>query len=443
MNIKRIIIILVVVLLVLSILLGILILYKKDQEDGNYSYVNLTEDLSVALDEELTEVTDRNNFYIVESCINRYYLFLTKSSSNNITANSSSIESQENIEKQAIYEMLDKTYIDSENLTVDNIFDNIQQIDESKIIIDKMYVSQIDRNMSVYLVAGKEITIATSEEKDFKMIVKMDMANKTFSLIVGETAERIFNESKEGEKLNITTETTIEKTDYNGYVYNNISDDEYVTDMFDQFKTYLISYREEAYERLNEEYKSKKFENFEEFNQYVKDNIKDIVIAKADKSKTSEYDGYTQYVIMDQYGNYYIFNETAAMSYTVILDTYTVDLPEFTEQYNSANDSERAGLNLQKVVDALNNKDYEYVYNKLNDTFKENNFPTLNEFEEYITENLYNSNNVTYSNYKSSGGLHMYDATIVDAENEESSPITKTFIIKLLDGTDFTMSFNV
>lgn len=443
MNIKRIIIILVVVLLILSILLGILILYKKDQENGNYSYVNLTEDLSVALDGELTEVTDRNNFYIVESCINRYYLFLTKSSSNNITANSSSIESQENIEKQAIYEMLDKTYIDSENLTVDNIFDNIQPIDESKIIIDKMYVSQIDRNMSVYLVAGKEITIATSEEKDSKMIVKMDMANKTFSLIVGETAERIFNESKKGEKLNITTETTIEKTDYNGYVYNNISDDEYVTDMFDQFKTYLISYREEAYERLNEEYKSKKFENFEEFNQYVKDNIKDIVIAKADKSKTSEYDGYTQYVIMDQYGNYYIFNETAAMSYTVILDTYTVDLPEFTEQYNSANDGERAGLNLQRAFDAINNKDYEYVYNKLDDTFKENNFPTLNEFEEYIIENFYNSNNVTYSNYKSSGGLHMYDATIVDAENEKSSPITKTFIIKLLDGTDFTMSFNV
>lgn len=443
MNIKRIIIILVVVLLILSILLGILILYKKDQENGNYSYVNLTEDLSVALDGELTEVTDRNNFYIVESCINRYYLFLTKSSSNNITANSSSIESQENIEKQAIYEMLDKTYIDSENLTVDNIFDNIQQIDESKIIIDKMYVSQIDRNMSVYLVAGKEITIATSEEKDSKMIVKMDMANKTFSLIVGETAERIFNESKKGEKLNITTETTIEKTDYNGYVYNNISDDEYVTDMFDQFKTYLISYREEAYERLNEEYKSKKFENFEEFNQYVKDNIKDIVIAKADKSKTSEYDGHTQYVIMDQYGNYYIFNETAAMGYTVILDTYTVDLPEFTEQYNSANDGERAGLNLQRAFDAINNKDYEYVYNKLDDTFKENNFPTLNEFEEYITENFYNSNNVTYSNYKSSGGLHMYDATIVDAENEKSSPITKTFIIKLLDGTDFTMSFNV
>ena len=443
MNIKRIIIILVVVLLILSILLGILILYKKDQENGNYSYVNLTEDLSVALDGELTEVTDRNNFYIVESCINRYYLFLTKSSSNNITANSSSIESQENIEKQAIYEMLDKTYIDSENLTVDNIFDNIQQIDESKFIIDKMYVSQIDRNMSVYLVAGKEITIATSEEKDSKMIVKMDMANKTFSLIVGETAERIFNESKKGEKLNIITETTIEKTDYNGYVYNNISDDEYVTDMFDQFKTYLISYREEAYERLNEEYKSKKFENFEEFNQYVKDNIKDIVIAKADKSKTSEYDGYTQYVIMDQYGNYYIFNETAAMSYTVILDTYTVDLPEFTEQYNSANDGERAGLNLQRAFDAINNKDYEYVYNKLDDTFKENNFPTLNEFEEYIIENFYNSNNVTYSNYKSSGGLHMYDATIVDAENEESSPITKTFIIKLLDGTDFTMSFNV
>ena len=131
------------------------------------------------------------------------------------------------------------------------------------------------------------------------------------------------------------------------------------------------------------------------------------------------------------------------MNYKVLLDIYTLDLPEFIERYNRANNGERAGLNLQRAFDAINNKDYEYVYNKLDDTFKENNFSTLNEFEEYITENFYYSNNVTYSNYKSSGGLHMYDATIVDAENEKSSPITKTFIIKLLDGTDFTMSFNV
>ena len=33
-------------------------------------------------------------------------------------------------------------------------------------------------NMSIYLVSGKTIAEATSEEKEFKIIVKMDMAIK-------------------------------------------------------------------------------------------------------------------------------------------------------------------------------------------------------------------------------------------------------------------------
>ena len=104
---------------------------------------------------------------------------------------------------------------------------------------------------------------------------------------------------------------------------------------------------------------------------------------------------------------------------------------------------ERAGLNLQKVVDAMNNGDYEYVYNKLDETFRANNFPTLESFEQYIQNNLYTSANVEFSNYKNSGELHIFDATFTDKSNENSNAITKTFIVKLLEGTDFVMSFNV
>ena len=154
-------------------------------------------------------------------------------------------------------------------------------------------------------------------------------------------------------------------------------------------------------------------------------------------------DGYTQYILVDQNGKYYIVNETAVMQYTTMLDTYTADLPQFIERYNSSNDAEKAGLNLQKVVDALNNNDYEYVYNKLDETFKTNNFKTLENFEQYIQNNLYTSANVEFSNYQNSGELHMFDATFTDKNNENSNAITKTFIVKLLDGTDFVMSFNV
>ena len=159
--------------------------------------------------------------------------------------------------------------------------------------------------------------------------------------------------------------------------------------------------------------------------------------------QVTEQDGYTQYVLVDQNGKYYIVNETAVMKYNTMLDTYTVDLPQFKERYNSSNDAEKAGLNLQKIVDALNNNDYEYVYNKLDETFKSNNFQTLESFEQYIQDNLYTSANVEFSNYQNSGELHIFDATFTDKNNESSNAITKTFIVKLLEGTDFVMSFNV
>ena len=441
MKIKKIIIILIVILLILGTVLAILLISKKNTEYGS---VNAQADLSDIINQQITEVTDINNYYIVKNYINRYYLYLTKTSNENvITAEPITTEEQESINKQAVYSMLDTTYINSTSLTVDNIFNNIEQIDESTVIIDKMYFAPMTTNMSIYLVSGKTIAEATSEEKEFKIIVKMDMANKTLSLILGEMAEEIFDTNSLGDTLNIDTETTIEPNDYNQYEYNNISTDEYITDMFNEYKTYLISYREEAYSRLDNEYSSKKFANFEEFNEFVAHKIKNIVIAKADKVRTTQYGNYTQYIINDQYGNSYIFRENAVMDFDVILDVYTVEIPELTEQYNNSTDAEKVLMNIQKVFYAINDGDYNYVYNKLDNTFKQNNFPTLESFETYMKSNFYENNSIGYSNYRTSGNLHIYDISITDADNEESTTVTKNFIMQLLDGTDFVMSFNV
>mgnify|MGYP000081844256 CR=1 FL=1 len=50
---------------------------------------------------------------------------------------------------------------------------------------------------------------------------------------------------------------------------------------------------------------------------------------------------------------------------------------EFIEKYNSANEKTKVGLNIQKVFDAINNEDYEYVYNKLDNTFKQTNLKIM------------------------------------------------------------------
>ena len=442
MKIKKIITILIIVLLIILIVLISLLLGHNNQEEITTNSDAPTAIESGEIDSTLKKVEARNDFYAVERSVQKYYQYLTMNTinSNNITAG----PEENNVGTQSIiYDMLDKQYIQYKNLTEDNLFDIIEPISTSEIIIDNMYVSQIDENMSVYIVLGKEINQSNKEEKSFNMLVKMDMANRTFSLILDDMAEEIIKSSKVGETLDIEVESSIEKKDYNTFTYEDISDEEYITDMFNDFKTYMMYYQEEAYEQLDEEYREKKFGTYEEFQQFINNNIRDIVIMKADKFKVEDYDEYVQYIVSDQNENFYIFNENGTMDYTVILDTYTVDIPEFTEEYNNAQDSEKVLLNLQKVFNAINDGDYKYVYNKLDNTFKQTNFPTEEDFENYIKNNFYEENSIGYSNYKTSGDLHIYEIEIKDSNNASNVEKTKNFIMQLKDGTDFVMSFEV
>ena len=151
---------------------------------------------------------------------------------------------------------------------------------------------------------------------------------------------------------------------------------------------------------------------------------------------------YTQYVIIDDNGNYYIFRATSPMSYTVILDTYTIDLPEFTEQYNSASEEQKVQLNIQRFFAAINDGDYEYAYNKLDETYRNNNFVTEADFENYVKNNFFEKNSLGYSSYEKNNDLYIYSLTIKNEENEAET-IEKQFVIKLLEGTNFVASFSI
>lgn len=128
------------------------------------------------------------------------------------------------------------------------------------------------------------------------------------------------------------------------------------------------------------------------------------------------------------------------MDYTVILDTYTIDLPEFLEKYENAKEEDKVILNLQKCFEALNNNDYKYVYNKLDATFKSNNFKTEADFEKYVKTNFFESNNAKSSNGKKQGDLYTYEVTITDKTEKNTKTVKKTFVMRLNEGTDFVMS---
>lgn len=132
------------------------------------------------------------------------------------------------------------------------------------------------------------------------------------------------------------------------------------------------------------------------------------------------------------------------MKYTLILDTYTIDIPEFTDKYNTATDQEKVILNLNKFMLALNDGDYKYAYNVLDDSFKTNNFPNYASFETYAKSNFFSNNTFDYAEFGNTAGTYYtYTVNITDASGESSNTTTKTFIMLLEDGTDFKLSFNV
>ena len=161
-----------------------------------------------------------------------------------------------------------------------------------------------------------------------------------------------------------------------------------------------------------------------------------------------------RYVCKDGKDNFYIFNVNKVLDYTVVLDTYTVDLPEFTEKYNKVSAQEKVALNINKVITALNDKDYKYIYNKLADSFKDNYFNNEDELKEYLSNKLYDNNEINFGKFSDEGnGIYTYEIELSEISNENEAAqegkgdnfarIKMNVVMQLKEGTDFVMSFSI
>ena len=252
------------------------------------------------------------------------------------------------------------------------------------------------------------------------------------------------NSKEELDNIQIKEITAIENKTNNMYQQTGLINDNLIIDYVTTYKRLALAYPEIVYNRfLDEEYKIKKFGSIEEYKKYVnynKDSIKSINIEKYYSEEQKEY---TQYIAVDQNNKQYIFNVANTNDYRILLDTYTIDIPQFIENYNNANNNSKVGYNVQKIIDAINDGDYSYVYSKLDSTFKQNNFNSVEMFKQYIKNNLYNKNVVEQElDSSNQGEIYIYNINIKNLENENEHK-KMTIIMKLGEGTDFTMSFSI
>lgn len=445
-NLKKWIIILSILIVVIIVILVFILLSSKNNAKILHGVDEEGSDISYDIDTTLKEVTVRNNYYVVKNSINKFYTYYYNiyNLEDDIyimdEAAEASIKEVQKEYAQVIYDMLDDDYKQYAGITTDNILDKLTPINEVIVNLNKMYVSQRTVNVSIYIAEGTIREKQTGEISNFKMMVKVDALNRTFSLYLQDYVDEKYPTIKLGEDLNIETGDTINKNDNNVYNYEIISDETYCIDLINKYKEEILYNQQLAYEHLDDEYKTKKFVSFEEFQNYAKNNVRKNVLLELKQYQKIASNDYALYVCVDQNGKYYMFKENAVMDYGLILDTYTIDLPEFTEQYTSATEERKVQFNIQKFFDAINDGDYKYAYSKLDETYKNNNFPTQADFENYMKTNFYSQNKLAYNSYEKNGDLYIYKMIIKNGE-DETQTVEKQFVVKLLEGTDFVMSF--
>lgn len=422
----RLLLIMILIVLVISIILIVLLSKRTYNNEEIYSQI-------IEVVDKVTVVYSRNQFYAVKGCINKYYTYCSMVSSPESYYegyNSKNIQEIQKNNAKKIYNMLDKEYIKYKNITEDNVLSNIEKVEDSIITIDNIYSDDKGNGIIVYLAEGTLRDRETNNISKFRVLVKMDFDNETFSIIPQDYTNIKYNNIAVGDIIETEIQEEIAANDSNKYVFKNVSVATYVRDMFNDYKERAMYNISSLYDRLDDEYKNKKFATLEEFKIYIKNRYTDINIVQADSYKKEKYKEYDEYIIIDTNNNYYIFREIIPMKYTLVLDTYTFDLQEFIDKYNNANMQEKVIMNLNKINLALNTSDYSYVYSKLADSFKTKNFPTLDSFETYAKSKFSGKNEFDYKEFSNESEAY-YTYTVEIKNKENDTTINKTFIMRL------------
>lgn len=441
-RIKRMIIICLVILVLAILIFAIINIFQKEQNKIEEEEVLEHEHMETYVNTEMGPVTDYIEYITAIRYINSYLSTSNKNSSAyygyDEDGNYTFVADEQEL-KENIYNLLSKQFIEKNKVTIENIWEHVPEIKQEALFVPIEIGEYRNVNITKHVVYGILENLTDNKYiSDMCIIITLDNTTGSYSI------EPINEKYKTIKDIKVEEiEEEIERNQYNAYEYAKVNDDDIIKDYYNNYKKLILGYPEKAYELLEEEYKKVRFPTLDSFKKYIQENKKQISKSNVQKYQISTNDEKKQFICADQNNNYYIFQEEEILKYKAILDIYSIDLPEFLERYNTSDENEKILLNVQKIFYAINMGDYKYVYQKLDENFKNNYFKTEADFEKYIKENLYKYNKISYGKYEKNQDVYIYNVNISNSENKEDSVINKKLVMKLKEGTDFVFSFNI
>ena len=351
-----------------------------------------------------------------------------------VTNNESNIE---HVTKMYMKYLDYKLYIgENSEIICENQTDNIDK-DITNIDIEELY--KMDNLTGIVYFVKFRVN-----NNNHNYIIVEDQINYTYKMIVvnDNVIERAKNNIVDDEYKQYIS---IEKKGINdSKIYVNVIIDY----MFDNYKYLIRNNSDEAFDKLDLTYKNAKFTNKEQFIEFV--NNTDLLNQESDGfNETKNSDSYIYRLkFANQLSIYFYVNKD--MSYTVRLDNYTIK----DKEYSSLSNEEKAKSVAEDFFKMINYKDFERAYAHLDETFRNNYYPTIDAFKNAIENHI--PETVIY-NLKTMGnnisGVYMFDVTIQGADKHyypdeddvyRSHTFKKTmdFVVKLEDETNYRYSFS-
>ena len=379
-------------------------------------------------------------YYITDSIIEKIV--------NNINLKNNSI----------LYDLLEEDYIITNGINEGNVLTKIKIDYINKYKIEEIY-SFSDNIFTSFCIKMKINNI------DIYFEIKIQGSEQTYNF-------RIISYNQYQSMLNSKIENidakNIEKNENNKIITIPKTDEERAVYFFKKYITCLIKRNEEAYDLLNDEYRKKRFKDYNEFkniklNDYIINkiyngintdfinysNYMEYVIGNS-FSKISEYrvqkfDTYTEYACIDILGNYYIFNVVSPIEYNVVLDNYNVYTENDVAIYNSNSDLNMAKECVNRITLMLNSCDYRFMYNSLDENFKLLNYTSVEDFKAYVLENFYKVNQIDINEfyYDEDAKCYIFNCTLRDYINLNESKNININIQLKESNMDFSFSFNI
>lgn len=440
---KKIIIFFIIVFIILIIGITVVIKYLQDNPEITLEQKGEAGEVIDYENQEVQKVTDFGKFYTVINCVNTY---IDKININNSSYygrdendNYTIIVSNENINKN-IYDLLSEEYINDKGITIENLKNKTETIEQKAIFVPLKMNVIINNVIEKYVVYGFTTDINSNFIKEMYLYINLDITNKTFSI------EPIENkEIKSIDEIEIINNNkAIEKNDNNIVVEAKINNEYLCQRYMDYYKKISLASPKLAYKYLDNDYKEKRFGDYETFKKYLQDNKEKIVGINLKEYLVEYYDEYSEYVCKDKYDNLYIFDEKGILDYTIKLDTYTIPTEKFKETYEKAEDYKKVQMNIDKFFQMINRQDYTNAYNCLAQSYRNNYFKTEEDFIKYAKNNFFTYNKISFQKNEQKGeGLYVFKVRLEDITGQSTEKKETTVIMQLYDNFEFEMSFGV